>query len=99
MLNMAISLVVVDIAGVAQHDLDRWVAVHLGPEQTDEVPVSQTHRPEIAVEVEQSYRTNVPERLAERDIPIDLVGERIPSEAHDRHSGAADELNVVPLTP
>ncbi len=83
-----------------QHGLDAMGAcAELGLEKADQVLVGLADRPRIAVEVEQADRIDVAERLPQRDVPVDLIGERVPGEADHRHAGLADELHVVPLPP
>src|SRR5215208_2594875 len=82
-----------------QHALEKWVLVHLGGKETNQVLVGLADRSGVSVEVYQPHGVDVAQRLPEGDVPVDLIGERRPGEAHDRHARSANELNVVPLPP
>ena len=88
-----------DFRGLLQHRLDGWCLAEVGLEEAHEVLVGKADGSRIAVEVEQADRIDVAERLAQGDVPVDLVGERVPGEAHHRHAGLADQLHIVPLPP
>src|SRR5215207_11687801 len=85
--------------GLTQHGLKRWLLAELGIEQVDEVLIGLADRARVAVQIEETDRVDVAEGFPERDVPVDLIGERVPREADDRHAALTDKLHVVPLAP
>src|SRR5215207_8237632 len=70
---------------IRQHRFDGRIPREVRLEQSYEVFIGLSDRPWIAVQVEESDGAHVAERLPERDVPIHLVGQRVPREADDRH--------------
>ena len=70
-----------------QHDrhlqADALGRQHLAP-VGDELLVGLAHGPDVAVEVVQAERIHPAVVLAQRGVPVHLVGQRIPGEADDR---------------
>src|SRR3954452_2611987 len=85
--------------GRAQHGLNRWVLAEFGIEQADEVPIGLADRTRVAGQIKKNDRVDVAEGFPERDVPVDLIGERVPGEADDWHAALADKLHVMPLSP
>src|SRR4051812_20076463 len=56
-------------------------------------------RPNVAVQIIETKRVDVAVLLAKRAVPVDLIRQRIPGEAHNRHAAAADPQDVGPLLP
>src|SRR3954453_2956501 len=77
--------------GLAQHGLNRWVLAEFGIEQADEAPIGLAGRTRVAVQIKKTDRVDVAEGFPERDVPIDLIRERIPREADDQHAALTDD--------
>src|SRR3954470_24773954 len=65
----------------------------------DQLLVGLADVADLAVEVEQAERVDVAVLLAERGIPVDLIGEAVPGEADGRDSDVAQAQHVGPFLP
>src|SRR5256885_5715407 len=65
----------------------------------DQLLIRTADRSDLTIKVEQSNGPNMVVSLAQGGVPINLVGQRVPSEADDRHTIVADAQHIRPLFP
>src|SRR3954468_5284581 len=65
----------------------------------DQLLVRLADVPDLAVEVEEAKRIDVAVLLAERSIPVDLVGKAVPGEPDSRDADVAQPQHVRPFLP
>ena len=65
----------------------------------DELLVGQAHGPDVAVQVVEAQRVHAVVGFAQGGVPVHLVGEGVPGEAHDGHAVVAHAQHVGPLFP
>src|SRR5258705_9450175 len=65
----------------------------------DQLLVSLADVADLAVEIEQAERIDVAVLLAERGVPVDLVGQAVPGEADGRDADVPEAQDVGPFLP
>src|SRR3954452_25404759 len=65
----------------------------------NELLIRASNRPDVAVQIIEAKRVDVAVLLAKGAVPIDLVRQRVPGEAHNRHAAVAHAQDVGPLLP
>ena len=83
-------------SGTVRHTLD--AGKHLAP-VADQLLVGLADVADVAVEIVQAERVDVAVLLAQRGVPVDLVGQRIPGEADGRDADVAQAQDVGPFLP
>src|SRR4051794_38915780 len=69
------------------------------PPPLNELLVCAPDRPNVAVEIIKTKRVDVAVLLAKGAVPVDLVRQRVPREAHDRHARVTHAQNIGPFLP
>src|SRR5215213_1952306 len=65
----------------------------------NELLIRASNRPDVAVQIIEAKRVDVAVLLAKGAVPIDLVRQRVPGEAHNRHAAVSHAQDVGPLLP
>src|SRR6476646_8685039 len=80
------------------HEADARRRKHVAP-VGDQLLIGLADVADLAVEIEQPERVDVAVLLAERRVPIDLVGQAVPGESDGRYADVAQAQNVGPFLP